>query len=138
MAGEIADVDGDGGVHDPAVDVDADVELGEVALGIAGLLGGGGTVVGGDVVAGRLDGERAAGAVASDLLFNGHANVAHARPRDDQTGADVADLGGHPPGLAQAIERMGSQGRGLGHGGRAGRLGRRGAQNALKRKRPGP
>src|SRR5207247_3885686 len=77
VGGDVAHVDGDGGVHHPAVDVDADVELGEVPLRVARLLRRGGTVMGGDVVARGLDGKGAAGAAAGDVLFDGHADVAH-------------------------------------------------------------
>ena len=53
----LADVDGDRGVHDPALDVHADVQLGQVSVLVDGLVLRGRAVVRGDRVAGGLDGK---------------------------------------------------------------------------------
>ena len=76
VLGAIADVHGERGVHHPAVDVHAEVELGQVALDVDGRVLGRGAVVGGDLVARGLRGEGEAAAAARDLVLDRLADVA--------------------------------------------------------------
>jgi hypothetical protein len=112
VGGALSHVHGQGGVHHPAVHVDPDVQLGQVAVRVALSSSGDGQVVRGHVVARRLHREGQRPAPAVDLVLHRHADVADLRSRRDEPGPRIARRGGDAAGLLQLVEHVGRDGGG--------------------------
>jgi hypothetical protein len=101
-----AHVHGDCGVDDPAVDVHADVELGEVALGVDGVVLRRRAVVGRDLVARALGRKREVPPAAAYLVLDRFAHRPQGRSRHDQARPHLTRRGRHPARLAQDSEDL--------------------------------